>query len=89
MSLTLNVPINSVSFGQVSSAILRHCYKNNLDVNLFPIGNIDLSSQEEDAEFFGYIKGSIEKAATQHNRINPVFKLWHLNGGYESFSEIS
>lgn len=87
MSLTLNVPINSVSFGQVSSAILRHCYKNNLDVNLFPIGNVDLSSQEEDSEFFGYIKGSIEKATTQHNRSNPVFKLWHLNGGYESFSE--
>lgn len=87
MSLTFNVPINSVSFGQVSTALLRHCYKNNIDVNIFPIGNVDVSSQEEDAGFFDYIKQSIEKATTLHSRSNPVFKLWHLNGGYESFSE--
>lgn len=87
MSLTFNVPINSVSFGQVSTALLRHCYQNNIDVNLFPIGNVDVSSQDEDPEFFDYIKRSIQNALVSHNRSTPSFKLWHLNGGYESFSE--
>jgi len=87
MSLTFNVPINSVSFGQVSTALLRHCFQNKIDINLFPIGNVDLSSQDEDKEFFDYIKKSIDSALVSHDRTKPSFKLWHLNGGYESFSE--
>ena len=87
MSLTLNVPVNSVSFGQLSTALLRHCYSNNIDVNLFPIGNVDVSTQEPDEGFNKFLKNSIDSAHETHDRQCPAFKLWHLNGSYESVSE--
>ena len=87
MSLTFNVPVNSVSFGQLSTALLRHCYSNNIDVNLFPIGKVDVSTQETDEQFNQFLKNSIESAHETHDRQNPAFKLWHLNGSYESVSE--
>ena len=31
MSFTLNLPVNSVSFGQVSTLLLRELYKKNLN----------------------------------------------------------
>ena len=58
-----------------------------MSINLFPIGGADLSSQEEDAEFFNWIQQSVLSATKEHSRKNPIFKLWHLNGSLESFSD--
>ena len=87
MQFALNVPINSVSFGQVSTALLREAYKRNLEPSIFPIGgSVDLSSQTEDADFFKWIKNLVGKSIRKFDRDIPVVKLWHLNGGLESFS---
>ena len=87
MSLSINVPINSVSFGQISTLFLRELHKRNTDINLIPIGNnFDLSCQDDDPVFFNWLKeksiGHIKKV----KRSDKCFKLWHLNGSFESFS---
>lgn len=85
--LAFNLPINSTSLGQVSISILREIYKRNIKINLFPIGNIDLNTQKPDQEFFAWIHNSAQSSYKEHNKNNPIFKLWHLNGSLESFSK--
>lgn len=91
MTLTVNAPINSVSFGQITSSFLRNVYDNKLAENLilFPVGNnVDLSSQQlSDESFLNWIKDGALNSLSSHNRKNKVFKLWHLNGSLESFSD--
>lgn len=88
MSFILNVPVNSVSFGQVSSLILREFFlEKNLNYIINPIGNgIDLSSQDIDQSFFDYIKSKTDDYLYKIKREFPCFKLWHLNGSIESTS---
>ena len=89
MSLALNVPINSVSFGQTSSLLIRELIKNNKEFITFVIGNsVDLGSQTDfPQEYLGILQKSISSALAVHSRSNPIFKLWHLNGALDSFSE--
>jgi hypothetical protein len=88
MSFTLNVPVNAVSFGQVSTLILREFYKKNLDFKLFPIGNnADLSTQDIDESFYNYISSKSLDFLSNIQRTDPCFKLWHLNGSLESVSD--
>ena len=53
MSLAFNLPINSVSFGQISTLILRELYNSKVNVGILPIGNIDLSTQSDLTQEFG------------------------------------
>jgi len=86
--LSLNLPINSVSFGQVSTLILRELYKRGLEpCSLFPIGEVDFSTQEKDDDFFEWVQKCVSKRNFSHSRKNPTLKLWHLNGSMESYSE--
>jgi len=88
MSFAVNVPINSVSFGQTSTALLREMKERSLDPSIFPIGGqVDLSTQEPNQEFDQWVQKNCQKAPASHNRNVPVFKLWHLNGSLESFSD--
>ena len=86
--LALNLPVNGVSFGQVSTALLREAFRKNMEPSLFLVGDsMDLSSQEEDSEFQEWLDESIIRALDSHDRENPIFKLWHINGSIESFSK--
>jgi hypothetical protein len=93
MILTFNLPVNGVSFGQTSVLILRTIYDliktgADYDVRLFPVGGgYDLASQKQDPEFLKWLEDCIHAAYNMHERSNPIFKLWHLNGSMESFSE--
>ena len=88
MNFALHIPLNSVSFGQVSLHILREVYKRSLEPCIFPVGNgVDLSSQNVDKEFGEWIQKCINKSLLIHSRKIPTIKLWHLNGSLESFSE--
>ena len=84
--LAFNLPLNSTSLGQVSLAILRELFKRNIEINLFPIGGVDLGTQKQDQDFLSWIQRSIVSAPREHNKNTPVFKLWHINGSLESFS---
>jgi hypothetical protein len=84
--MNLNLPINSVSFGQVSTAILRGFKNSGESVNLFEIGKVDVSSQAEDASFLSWLDQSIKNARYNHSRNSKVFKLWHLHDSLASVS---
>jgi hypothetical protein len=81
-----NLPVNSVSFGQASTAILREVFKRGLAPNLFPIGQIDLSTQKTDEDFNRRLSAAIETAPRAHSRDDAVIRLWHLSGSLESYS---
>lgn len=87
MDIAVNVPINQTSLGQVSTAILRVLHKRNQDPPLFPAGgSISLEAQNRCEEFEKWVESCVKKAFL-HDRINPCFKLWHLSGSLQSFSE--
>ena len=84
----LHLPINSVSFGQVSLALLREIFSRGLSPCIFPTGEqIDISAEDSSEEFKKWLNSCINQRNTLHNRNNPVFKLWHINGSMESISK--
>jgi len=87
MEFSLNLPINSVSFGQVSTLLLRELFLKNKVVPIFPIGQPDLSSQNIEKDFGEWLQSNINLSLSKHSRKNKIFKLWHINGSLESFSE--
>ncbi len=83
MDLTFNLPINSVSFGVTSIALLREIFKQreeNIDNSpaLFPIGQVDMSAQRQNAEFSGWLQNSINTSVLKHTKDTPVLRLWHI-----------
>lgn len=89
MNINFNAPFNPVSFGQVSVALTRAAfqYKKEADLNLsiFPIGGVDISCQRLSKDFAEWLELSINHSISFYKRQNPTFKLWHINGGLESF----
>jgi glycosyltransferase involved in cell wall biosynthesis len=88
MEIALNIPLNNLSFGQTSYAIAKNLFNKNYKAKIFPIGNgLDLSSQKIDDNFDNWLKKSIDCAYREFSKKEKIFKLWHLNGSLESFSE--
>ena len=88
MKIAFNLPINSVSYGSSSVAILREVYKRGLSPCVFPIGGqVDMAAQKEDQDFNLWLQSCINKAPKYHKRGDWVFKLWHLNSSLESYSK--
>jgi len=53
---------------------------------LFVIGDVDISAQNQAGGFKDNINKCINKFS-EHSRDTPTVKLWHLNGGLDSFSK--
>lgn len=87
-NFSLNVPINSVSYGSSSIAIIREIYKRGLSPCVFPIsGQFDLSAQKDDPDFTLWLQACINKSYKVHKRDSTSFKLWHLNQALDGFSK--
>lgn len=87
MEFALNLPINQVSFGQISVGILREVFKRGLNPLIFPVANrADLSSQVVSSDFANWLQDRCNRSYKEHNRETPVFKLWHFQGSLETFS---
>jgi len=88
-NFALHLPLNSVSFGQVSFCILRELYERKLYPCIFPIGDkVEISTQSGITEDLAtWIKENRDKAHIEHSRKTPIIKLWHLTGSLESYSE--
>lgn len=71
----------------MSLSILRELYSRGTDALLFPIGQIDINTQNKNDNFFKWLNDISLKASSSHSKTNPVFKLWHLSGSLESFSK--
>jgi glycosyltransferase involved in cell wall biosynthesis len=88
MDFALNVPINDVSFGQVSVALLKEMHARDLQPCIFPISKVSINTQSNLSEDFkSWLDSCISKATRSHSRSNPIFKLWHLQGSLESHSK--
>jgi hypothetical protein len=85
--LAFNLPLNSTSLGQVSFSILRELFNRKVEINLFPIGNVDIGTQKQNNDFALWLQESINSSYKEYDRNTPIFKLWHLNGSLESFSK--
>lgn len=82
-----NAPLNTVSFGQVSFALLREMYQRGLHPNIFPIGGaVDIGSQKPDEKFNQWLGNCINKSQKDHSRKKTVLRLWHINGSLETYS---
>lgn len=85
----LDLALNNLSFGQVSVAILRECYKRGLHPNLFPLqGQVDISAQKPDDGFNKWLGNCIGKAQKDHSRKHTAVKLWHMQGALQSYSDV-
>lgn len=80
-------PLGSVSFGQVSFAILREMYRRKLQPNIMPMGPVDISTQVPDDGFNRWLQHCIGKAQKDANRNQTALRLWHLNGSLTSYSK--
>ena len=83
--MILNLPLNSLSFGNVSLNILTELFLRKEEVSVVPIGNTDLSSFECSEEFLAWLKEAIERGVKSLDRSDKGFKLWHIQGLLESF----
>ena len=86
MKFALHLPINTTSFGKVSIELLKYFHAQNLEPSLFLIGNPDYS-QDCSEDFKNWINQCLLRGLRSHSRKDPVFKLWHINGSLESFSD--
>lgn len=87
MNLALDLPINQLSFGQCSVAILRECHRRGLHPNVFPLaGQKDISTQRPDDAFNQWLDACINKAQKDHSRKHTAIKLWHIGGSLQSYS---
>ena len=80
MKLLLEIPLNRLSFGNVSYNLIRELYKLNVDIGIFPIGNVDLSAFDASEELKTYIEEAINRRWDFLSSEIPCLKLWHLNG---------
>jgi glycosyltransferase involved in cell wall biosynthesis len=86
--ISIEAPINSLSFGNCTFNILKSLFKKGERVLLSPIGDrIDVSSFDSlDIEFSNWLENSIKSFNENHKRGNPSLKLWHINGSLSSLS---
>ena len=81
MKLLLEIPLNRLSFGNVSYNLVRELHKLGAEIGIFPIGeNIDLSAFELTEELKTYIEDAINNRWDFLKPEIPCLKLWHLNG---------
>lgn len=86
--INLELPINNLSFGNVSINILRELYKRGFKVSLWPIGNIDISVFDKlDNGFKEWLSNSINNRITTLDHNLPVLKLWHLDGAWNKIAD--
>ena len=81
-------PLNSLSFGNVSFNLLKEMYNQDMNVAIFPHGNVDVSS-------FGSIskdlKDWVEKGVNDRysmlDQDTTTLQMWHLNGSENRISK--
>ena len=83
MKLVVDVPLNSLSFGNVSLNLLREMYKKEIDVALFPTGGqVDIEAFDKlDKKFVG------ESISSKINRLSRVIKKYRSDSIFVSAPE--
>ena len=78
--LNFDAPFNSLSLGNVSLNFVRELKKNNIDLNVFPVGSSDLSAFDKiPEELIEYLKQRCSDSLKNLDRDTPTLKVWHIN----------
>ena len=82
MDLIVDVPINSLSFGNVAYNILRQLWRKDINVLLFPKEKkADANAFDRiDKDFADWLTHAANTSVTRIDKDMPCFKLWHLHG---------
>tara|TARA_R110002012_G_scaffold32739_2_gene96306 strand:+ start:1346 stop:2428 length:1083 start_codon:yes stop_codon:yes gene_type:complete len=80
MKLLLELPLNNLSFGNVSINLLQEFHKRDLEVGVFPTGDVNVGSFDLSDDFKKYIEDAVNKRFDFLSKDVPALKLWHLNG---------
>ena len=85
MDIVLDIPINGLSFGNVSYNILRQFWRKGVNVHIYPYRE---QFQVETFDKMGdeFNKWIVDRANNSNKFIKkemPTFKLWHLNGSHQ------
>lgn len=88
MQFSVQVPLNQLSFGQVSYNLLYEFYKMGLNPSIFKASDhaIDHSAYDFDQEFLNWINVNHSNAVVNHNRNLPVIRVWHINDSWRNYS---
>ena len=83
MKLLLEAPLNNLSFGNVSYNFIRELQNLDVDLGIWPIGDlnqINLNAFDPSEDIKKYIEDCINKRWDYIDSSVPSLKLWHLNG---------
>lgn len=80
MKLLVEAPINSLSLGNVSINFLKELKNKNVEVGIFPVGNIDIQAYDLESDFTSWLQESTNNRFKFLNKDVPQLRLWHLNG---------
>jgi len=80
MKLLVEAPLNSLSLGNVTINILKELKNKNVEVGLFPVGNVDIQAYDLNKDFTNFLQESINNRYKFLKKEIPSFRLWHLNG---------
>jgi hypothetical protein len=89
MNFSVQLPLNNLSFGQVSYNLLYEFFKMGLEPCLFKASDhqIDYSAYDFEPEFISWINNIHNKSFTNHNRSIPIIRLWHINDSWRTYSD--
>ncbi len=86
--LNFEAPFNSLSLGNVSLNFVRELKKKNIDLNIFPVGNSDLSAFDKiPEELIKYFKQRSLDSLKSLDRNTPTLKVWHINGSEKKIGD--
>lgn len=86
--LIFKAPLNSLSFGNVSFNLAREMYKLDMDVAMFPMGNVDVSAfKVEDSNFKSWIEECVNNRYKKLDKDSTTLQMWHLNGAENRISK--
>lgn len=89
MTFSVQLPLNSLSFGQVSFNLLYEFYKMGLNPCIFKASDhqIDFSAYDFEQDFIDWIIKNHNDSMLVHSRKNPIIRLWHINDSLRSYSD--
>lgn len=88
MQFAVHVPLNSLSFGQVSFNLLYEFYKMGLNPSIFKASDhqIDFSAYDFEQDFVNWVIKNHNESFLKHNRNIPCLRLWHINDSIRTYS---
>ena len=81
-------PLNSLSFGNVSFNLLKEMYKQDMNVSIFPHGNVDVSSFGSiDKDLKDWVEKGVNDRYLMLDESITTLQMWHLNGSENRISK--